>query len=97
MKVYDNYGFIDKPLKCPVVKNQLLHKVKSRSKQNKIRTAIKNNPKAYITRADISNPFRKIPHKELLKIAGVKEFVNPKIVNHGNGMISVVEGFNGLK
>ena len=41
MKDDDNYGFIDKTLKCPVVKNQLLHKVKSRSKQNKIRTAIK--------------------------------------------------------
>ena len=43
MKVCDNYGFIDKPLKCPVVKNQLLQKIKSSSKQNKIRAAIKNH------------------------------------------------------
>ena len=50
---------------------------------------IKETP---LTREDISNPFRKIPHKDLLKKAGVKKFKTIKVEHLPNGRIKVVEG-----
>jgi len=50
---------------------------------------IKETP---LTREDISNPFRKIPHKDLLKKAGVKKFKTIKVEHLPNGRIKVVKG-----
>ncbi|MGH1520550.1 hypothetical protein [Chryseobacterium sp. JK1] len=42
------------------------------------------------TRAELSNPNFGIPHKELLKKAGVKTFTEYEIEDLGNGRIKII-------
>lgn len=42
------------------------------------------------TRAELSNPYIGIPHKELLKKAGVKTFTKYEIEDLGNGFVKLI-------
>jgi len=46
----------------------------------------------YLTRQRLSNPYYDVPYHELLKMAGVKKLVNPKVITYPNGKIKVIEG-----
>ena len=52
----------------------------------------KHDKPKYLTRQRISNPYYDVPHDELLKMAGVKKLVNPKVITYPNGKIKVIEG-----